>query len=216
MLTDELLPSGLPTPATVVLADRLERNLTGMAAFARRIGVALRPHAKTHKCAEIARRQLALGARGISVATIGEAEMLTAPGMMGDHAVPNVDDVFIAYPLWLGEDGLSRLRAISDRARLSVGADSAAGLARLAPLAGRARIMIEVDCGLGRTGVAPDSAAGLARRAGELGLEVGGVFTFPGHSYAPGSAAAAAADEATALDDGRRSAGPDRSRPSRA
>jgi D-serine deaminase-like pyridoxal phosphate-dependent protein len=202
VLTSALLPPGLPTPATVVLADRLERNLAAMAGFAHQIGVALRPHAKTHKCVEIARRQLALGARGLSVATVGEAEILTGPRRAGPASrpdVPDLDDVFIAYPLWPGEDGLSRLRAISDRARLSVGADSKAGLARLAPLAGRVQIMIEVDCGLGRSGVAPAAAAGLAQRAGQLGLEVTGVFTFPGHSYGPGAAAAAAADEAAAL-----------------
>ena len=49
-----LLPGGLATPATVVFADRLERNLAGMAAFAVGSGVALRPHAKTHKCVQIA------------------------------------------------------------------------------------------------------------------------------------------------------------------
>ena len=180
-MTGELLPAGLPTPATVVLADRLERNLERMAAFADRAGVALRPHAKTHKCAEIARRQIALGARGISVATVGEAEILTA-------RTREVTDVFIAYPLWAGDDLLLRLRTLCDRARVSVGADSAAALDRLAPLAGRVVVMIEVDCGLGRTGVSPGSVAALANRCVDLGLQVGGVFTFPGHSYRPSGA----------------------------
>ena len=191
-VTGELLPAGLPTPATVVLAERLERNLEGMAAFADRAGVALRPHAKTHKCAEIARRQIALGARGISVATVGEAEILTA-------RTREVTDVFIAYPLWAGDDLVPRLRTLCDRARVSVGADSAAALGRLAPLAGRVVVMIEVDCGLGRTGVSPGSVAALANRCADLGLQVGGVFTFPGHSYRPSGADAAATDEAIAL-----------------
>ena len=191
-MTGELLPAGLPTPATVVLAERLERNLETMATFADRAGVALRPHAKTHKSAEIARRQIALGARGISVATVGEAEILTA-------RTREVTDVFIAYPLWAGDDLLLRLQALCDRARVSVGADSAAALDRLAPLAGRVVVMIEVDCGLGRTGVSPGSVAPLANRCADLGLQVGGVFTFPGHSYRPSGAGAAATDEATAL-----------------
>jgi D-serine deaminase-like pyridoxal phosphate-dependent protein len=59
--------------------------------------------------------------------------------------------------------------------------------------------MVEVDCGLARSGVAPADAAGVAQAAQQAGLEVSGVFTFPGHSYRPGGAAQAAADEATAL-----------------
>jgi len=59
--------------------------------------------------------------------------------------------------------------------------------------------MVEVDCGLGRSGVRPAAAAGIARAAQRAGLEVAGVFTFPGHSYTPGAAAHAAADEAAAL-----------------
>jgi D-serine deaminase-like pyridoxal phosphate-dependent protein len=176
----------------VVLFDRLERNLESMAAFAARAGVALRPHAKTHKCVEIARRQIGLGARGLSVATVGEAEILTA-------RTRELTDVFIAYPLWPADDLLPRLRALTDQARVSVGADSAAGLERLAPLAGRIAVSIEVDCGLGRTGVSPGSAGTLANRAADLGLEVGGVFTFPGHSYRPNGAEAAAGDESAAL-----------------
>ena len=102
MLVDPLLPVGLATPATLVFADRLEHNLAAMATFADAIGVALRPHAKTHKCLEIARRQMLLGARGLSVATVGEAEILTS-----DRSAPSgseVDDVFVAYPLWPADD----------------------------------------------------------------------------------------------------------------
>jgi D-serine deaminase-like pyridoxal phosphate-dependent protein len=190
------LPGGLATPATLVLADRLERNLAAMAAFAARSGVALRPHAKTHKCPQIARRQLALGARGLSVATVGEAEILAGGG---SRAGAGAEDMFIAYPLWPAPDLLARLRELAGRARVTVGTDSAAAAARLAPLAGRVRVMVEVDCGLGRSGVPPEDAARVAEAARQAGLEVSGVFTFPGHSYRPGAAAAAAADEAAAL-----------------
>ncbi len=191
-----LLPSGLATPATLVFADRLDRNLAGMAAFAAGAGMALRPHAKTHKCLQIARRQMALGARGLSVATVGEAEIMA--GGTG-RAGPEVDDIFIAYPLWPTADLLARLGELAGRVRVTVGTDSAAAAAQLAPLAGRVRVMVEVDCGLGRSGVRPADAAGVARAARQAGLEVSGVFTFPGHSYRPGAAGAAAADEAAAL-----------------
>ena len=67
----------LCTPALVLDLAALERNIAAMAAYCDRHGVALRPHAKTHKSVEVARRQLEAGAVGISVATIGEAERLT-------------------------------------------------------------------------------------------------------------------------------------------
>jgi D-serine deaminase-like pyridoxal phosphate-dependent protein len=198
-LISHLLPAGLRTPATLVLLERLERNLAEMAAFAEATAVRLRPHAKTHKCLEIARRQLALGASGLSVATVGEAEIFTAPSTAAAAGTPAVTDVFIAYPLWAGDDLVPRLGAIADRARVTVGADSTAGVERLAQLAGRVRVMVEVECGLGRTGVPPASAASVAEGADRVGLEVAGVFTFPGHSYGPGAASTAAADEASAL-----------------
>jgi D-serine deaminase-like pyridoxal phosphate-dependent protein len=198
-LISQLLPAGLRTPATLVFLERLDRNLAEMAAFAGAAGVRLRPHAKTHKCLEIARRQMALGAGGITVATVGEAEILTTPSPAAAAGGPDVTDVFIAYPLWVAEDVVPRLRTISDRARVTIGADSSAAMKRLAPLAGQVAIMIEVDCGLARTGVPPASAASVAEEADRAGLEVAGVFTFPGHSYRPGAAPAAAADEAAAL-----------------
>jgi D-serine deaminase-like pyridoxal phosphate-dependent protein len=71
----------LCTPALVLDLEPFERNLSAMAAFARAKGVALRPHAKTHKSSLIARRQLEVGAAGICVATIGEAERLSAAGI---------------------------------------------------------------------------------------------------------------------------------------
>ncbi len=194
-----LLPSGLTTPATVVFADRLDRNLAGMAAFAAGSGIALRPHAKTHKCLQIARRQMALGARGLTVATVGEAEILAGRGGVG-QAGPEVTDVFIAYPLWPAGDLVTRLSDLAGRVQVTVGADSALAAGLLAPLAGRVRVMVEVDCGLGRSGVRPVDAAHVAQAAQRAGLEVSGVFTFPGHSYRPGGAAAAATDEAAALD----------------
>lgn len=191
MLIGSAIPAALPTPTTVVLLDRLERNLSRMAGYAAENGFALRPHAKTHKCPQIVKRQLALGATGITVATIGEAEILAA-----DHEGL---DLFIAYPLWAGEDSLRRLAALAENSQLTVGTDSAEAADRLAPLAGQVRVMVEVDCGLRRSGVPPAQAGAVAQAAHRSGIEVAGVFTFPGHSYAPRAARSAAADEAAAL-----------------
>ena len=90
----------IDTPALVIDLDALERNLRRMADFAAAAGIAVRPHAKTHKTAEIARLQLGLGAVGLTVATIGEAEKFADAG---------VTDLFIAYPLWPSPQRLARL-----------------------------------------------------------------------------------------------------------
>jgi D-serine deaminase-like pyridoxal phosphate-dependent protein len=186
------LAADLQTPCLVVDREVLEVNLVGMAARARDHGVALRPHAKTHKCYEIARRQLALGAVGLTVATVGEAEVFADGGFT---------DLFIAYPLWASGVRGARLRALADRVTLQVGADSAEGVELLArALAGTdAEIVVEVDSGQHRSGVAPEQAGQIAAAAHRCGLGVSGVFTFPGHSYQPGQRNRAAMDETHAL-----------------
>src|ERR1700722_12564619 len=125
------LPDGLRTPATLIFADRMERNLSPMSGFARHAHIALRPHAKTHKCREIARRQIALGARGLSVATVGEAEILAQPGNALADGSPDVTDIFVAYPLWADEDLIDRISRLLDRAMITVGADSPEAVRRL-------------------------------------------------------------------------------------
>ena len=184
------LPEGLATPSVVVDADVVEDNVARMAALARGAGVALRPHAKTHKCPELARLQLGAGARGLTVATIGEAEAFADGG---------AGDLFIAYPLWLDADKARRLGALAERVALSVGVDSVEGVAGVAFATRRASVTIEVDCGHHRTGVAPAEVAPLARAALDAGLSVRGVFTFPGHGYGTDAWARAARDEERAL-----------------
>jgi D-serine deaminase-like pyridoxal phosphate-dependent protein len=192
-----LCPTGVPTPATFVIVRRLVRNLNAMAAFARKSGIALRPHAKSHKCVEIANMQIDAGAKGMSVATIGEAEILCRrPG-----STSTVDDIFISYPLWAADDTVSRLSNLTDRVRLSVGADSAEAVSRLAPLAGRLSVVIEIDSGLRRSGTTPTGAVEVARAVGAANLQLDGVFTFPGHSYLPSGASGAAEDEGRLLDE---------------
>ena len=187
-----LIPDDLDTPAVVVSAELVERNLTRMAALASDAGLALRPHAKTHKCLRIARRQLSHGAAGLTVATLLEAELFASDGC---------PSVFIAYPLWAGSgDRAARLAALRERTSLRVGVDSEAAAARLADAAPRLEVLIEVDSGQHRSGVAIDQVAPLAASCAKLGLTVAGAFTHPGHAYGSASAADdAAEDERAAL-----------------
>ena len=154
--------------------------------------MALRPHAKTHKSPEIARLQLASGATGLSVATLGEAEIFARHGCV---------DLFVAYPVWVDVRSAERLRGLADQARIAIGVDSVEGAARvgrlLAPYG--VEVVVEVDSGQHRSGCRPDQAGAVAVAAARSGLWVRGVFTFPGHSYDPEGRVSAAADEAHAL-----------------
>jgi D-serine deaminase-like pyridoxal phosphate-dependent protein len=195
------LPAGIDTPALVIDLDVVERNSRGLAETMSARGIALRPHAKTHKSVALARLQLESGARGITVGNLGEAEVFAAGG---------IDDLFIAYPIWAEGPKAERLRALHDRLglRLLVGFDSAGGAERLAAAvagSGRSlRVLLELDPGYHRTGVLPDAAATVARAATNLGLEVVGLFTHGGHGYAGIDAVAgAAADEVRTLTAGR-------------
>ncbi|MCF8587415.1 D-TA family PLP-dependent enzyme [Gordonia liuliyuniae] len=185
------------TPTVIVDVDILDRNIAAMADAVQANGLALRPHIKTHKIVEIARKQIAAGATGLTVATIGEAEVFADPSGAA------VDDLFIAYPLWLTRSSAARLVAASEQARISFGVDSVEGVrnagARLGDAARRFEVLIEVDSGHHRSGVHPDGVTEIAAAADDAGLHVAGVFTFPGHSYGVGQADSAAHDEAKSL-----------------
>ncbi len=185
-------PMAPQTPYLRVDEARLQANIDRVAGWAAASGFALRPHAKTHKVPEIARRQLAAGAVGLTVATIGEAEVFADGG---------ASDLFIGYPLWLTAASGRRLAALTERAAVSIGVDSAEGARQAATaLAGApVAVLVEVDCGHRRSGVPPEGVRRVAEAAARAGLAVAGVFSFPGHSYGPGAAARAAADEARAL-----------------
>ncbi len=195
------LPDGIDTPALLVDLDVAERNSRNLADDLRARGISLRPHAKTHKSIGLARLQLDTGASGITVGNLGEAEVLAAGG---------IEDIFVAYPIWAEGPKAARLRALHNRAglRLLIGFDSAAGAERLATAVAGSnrplRVMLELDPGYHRTGVLPPDAAGVARAARDLGLEIVGLFTHGGHGYAGIDAvAAAAADEVRTLTAGR-------------
>jgi len=181
--------AALETPVVLVDVDRVDANISRMATFMRQRGVALRPHAKTHKSLAVARRQLAAGAVGLTVATVGEAEVFAAGG---------IEDLFIAYPVIAVGARSERLRRLASTCRLSVGVDSITGVEALAAAfrgATPARVLIEIDSGGARSGVLPEMAGTLAGQAAVLGLDVAGVFTHAGQGYADPARRAAAADE---------------------
>jgi len=183
-------PAGLATPCLYVDLDVLDRNIAAMQATMDARGIALRPHVKTHKSVAIARRQLAAGAAGVTVGTLGEAEVMADAG---------ITDLFVAYPVWAAGPKAKRLAALHARAQVIVGIDSAAGARGLAAAVARSatslRVAVEIDSGQHRTGVTFDAAAGVAVAARDAGLEVIGVFTHGGHGYASG------ADRSTAASD---------------
>lgn len=140
----------LNTPVLVVDRDALDRNISRMADFARRHGVALRPHAKTHKSVDIARLQIAAGAVGVCCAKLGEAEALAEGG---------IESILITSPV-VAPPALARLRALNDRIRdLAVVVDHPANVAALAAVVSRPlNVLIDIDPGIRRTGV-PSAAA---------------------------------------------------------
>lgn len=153
-------------------------------------GVALRPHAKTHKSVAMARRQLEAGAVGLTVATCSEAAVFAAAG---------IADIFIAYPIWADDMRAQTLLDLSEQVeRLRVGIDSVVGARRLgASMEGCGlEVLIEVDSGDHRTGVESARAAvAVADAARAAGLIVAGVFTHGGHGYRSTQWAADAGDD---------------------
>jgi D-serine deaminase-like pyridoxal phosphate-dependent protein len=181
----------MDTPALIVDLDKLEANIDEMQAEMRDRGVALRPHAKTHKCIELARLQVAAGARGLTVATLGEAEVFAREGF---------DDLFVAYPLWVGDDRSGRLAQLAGEVALRVGVESVPSAQALAEAVAGLEVMIEIDSGQHRTGTTPELAVALADVCVELGLAVRGVFSHGGHAYrGPADVVQAATDETNAL-----------------
>ena len=174
----------LETPALLLHLDVVERNVQHMSERAQQLGVALRPHAKTHKCVELARLQLAHGARGLTVSTLVEAEVFARAGF-GDitWAFP-IDPSHIPHARRLAEATGATLRVVVDDER-TARALAGSGL----------HVWLKVDSGLHRAGVDPASPYAL-QVAAELGEERGlvfdGILTHSGHAYRTTSNAEAA------------------------
>lgn len=167
----------LETPSVLIDLDRVEANLRRAAATAEASGVTLRPHTKTHKSPYFARRQMVHGASGITVAKVGEAEVMATAGLT---------DIFIANTIY-GAEKARRIRTLAERITLSVGVDhidqarllSEAMTGAAVPLS----IMVEVDTGSRRGGVAPAAVVPLAQLVAAMpGLAVRGVYTYEGYT----------------------------------
>ena len=169
----------LPTPCLLIDERRMETNLAHMATSSG--AIRLRPHTKTHKSVTLARRQLAHGAHGITVAKVSEAERFVEHGF---------DDVRIAYTL-VGEKQLERVINLSHKARISFCIDTMEGAYRAANIFSEANVsvdvLLEIDTGHGRCGV-PYDHEGLVDLALEVqkleGLHLCGILTHEGHAYA--------------------------------
>jgi D-serine deaminase-like pyridoxal phosphate-dependent protein len=169
------------TPALLLELGAARRNLERMARLAGELGVALRPHVKAHKSAELARLQVEAGAIGVTCATVWEA-MVMARGA-------GVADVLIANQV-VGADKLSAAAALAREHRLTIAVDDADNLRALSAAAARAgsrlELLIEVDVGMGRAGVRSHARAlELAALAETLpGLALRGVHGYEGHCMA--------------------------------
>ena len=175
------VPAGrwrLNTPSLIIDLDRLEENIAKMARLCEERAIALRPHAKTHKSIEIARRQLAAGAIGICCAKLGEAEVLAAGGIVS---------ILITSPVVTAE-GCRRLAALNRLCPdLMVVADSEANAADLSgagAASGRPlKVVLDLDVGQHRTGIAP--GAGALALAGTIAalphLSLAGIQGYAGH-----------------------------------
>src|SRR5215469_911391 len=120
----------IDTPAMVVDLDIMEANLRRVADYAGAHGLRLRPHTKTHKSVMLARRQLALGAAGLTVAKVSEAEV-----MLG--AAP--EDILVAFPI-IGRRKLDRLTHVAKQARVTVSLDSETAAQQLSEAARGAQV----------------------------------------------------------------------------
>jgi len=166
----------LDTPALIIDLDIMERNLRRMADYTAQHGLRLRPHTKTHKIPALARQQIDLGAIGLTIAKVGEAEVMLAA---------DPPDLLLAYPI-VGRRKLARLMEVAKRAPVTVSLDSLTIARELSDAAANAQVEIgvlaEIDVGLGRVGVQPSDAVDLARNLAQLpSLRFEGIAFYPGH-----------------------------------
>jgi D-serine deaminase-like pyridoxal phosphate-dependent protein len=170
----------IPTPALVLDALAVQRNIDRLAEYAARHGLGVRPHTKTHKNRQMAARQLAAGAIGLTTAKVGEAEVLA------DLSA----DLLIAYPT-IDPARVARVAGLAREHLVHVAIDSLAAASILSEAAGRARstigLLVDIDVGMGRTGVAtPEAALRLAQQIDQLpGVRLDGLMCYPGHIWEP-------------------------------
>ena len=152
----------IDTPALIVDLDAFERNLAKMAKVAESAGVRLRPHAKTHKCPEIAKRQIAMGAIGQCVQKVGEAEALASAG---------IRDILVSNEI-VGEAKLRRLARLAETARIALCFDAVEQVEATSRIAREHGVelggLVEIEVGMERCGV-PAGRAGPRPRTPDSG-----------------------------------------------
>lgn len=169
----------IDTPALLIDRDIMMDNLLFMQHKARQYGVQLRPHTKTHRMPELARLQVETGAAGITVAKVGEAEIMAAHGLT---------DIFIANQI-VGLAKLERIKALAETITIRLGVDNTYQVDQLAQVFATAtapiEVLIELEVGENRSGVITnDELLQLARyihRQEKVVLK--GVFSHEGHTY---------------------------------
>ncbi len=198
--------SEIETPAVVIDRERLLRNIDWAQGLADRLGVALRPHVKTHKCVEIARLQLERGAAGLTASKADEALVFIAAG---------VKSITVAYPLIDARKVQRLLSAAREYGTdLRVVVDSRAAVELLRSVASELQVnfavFVEIDVGLHRCGVSADDPVllELAHRIRSCDrLRFAGLLSHAGHAYSAGGAsevAQVAAEECELLRRARR------------
>jgi D-serine deaminase-like pyridoxal phosphate-dependent protein len=168
------------TPALVIQESIVARNLTRLATYAKQHRIGVRPHTKTHKSIEMAKRQIDAGAIGLTAAKVGEAE-----GMIEAST-----DILLAYPA-VDAARCERLALLARTSTIHVAVDSQAALDSLSNAARQAGsligILVDLDVGMHRTGVqSPQAALELAQAvARSSSLRLDGLFYYPGHVWKP-------------------------------
>ena len=170
----------LSTPFVHVDIDKLDKNIYLMENRLRSVGIDHWPHIKTHKSVKIAQKQLEAGAKGITCATLSEAEVFAEAG---------IEKILLAYPI-VGKDKLDRLQKLAKKITIRTIADSltvARGLSEIGELTNnKIEVLIEIDGGSHRGGVqSGEDTLDFARNLLKLpGIEFKGLFTYVGQIYA--------------------------------
>jgi D-serine deaminase-like pyridoxal phosphate-dependent protein len=171
----------LSTPSLTIDLDVMEHNLDRMAQSCREQGVGLRPHTKTHKTPQVARLQMERGAVGLTVAKVGEAEVMAQAGL---------DEILVAYPIF-GREKLERLARLACEREILISLDNertAQELSRASRAQGTTvGVLVEFDVGYRRCGLRPGAeCVELARKIEKLpGLKFRGLMTYFGNVWGP-------------------------------
>jgi D-serine deaminase-like pyridoxal phosphate-dependent protein len=184
----------LPSPALIVDLDAFEANVAAAADIVRGSGTHLRPHVKTHRTPGLAIRQLGPHTRGVTCATVGEAEAMVKAG---------IDDIFLANEI-VAPGKAERLATLARDARIALAVDSRPGVEVIAAAADRAGtvvgVLVDLDIGLARCGVqGPDQAVELGRHVADSPrLRLKGIMGYEGRLRADNPERGQRIDRATA------------------